>query len=406
MREYYTFIALVGGLYVASGGIHINLGGARATPGRNTLLLAAGCILANIVGTTGASVLLVRPFLGLNRGRLRPIHAAFFIFTVSNCAGALTPIGDPPLFLGYLRGVPFLWTLIRMWPMWLLVNGLLLAMFYAIDRRMPRVVDTDSRPDAGASSPPFISGWVSMAFLGLLVAGVFVDPLLAALDVKAVAGWPIGATFQIAMALCAYFSAAPAIHNANGFTLEPVKEVGILFAGVFLTMTPALAYLDANASWLGLDTPTQYYFHTGLLSGVLDNAPTYLSFLEVALGTFHIPGTPEGIRQLIESTRLAAPDLTPIPAGTGMPAVSHISGQLMLEGISLGAVFFGALTYIGNGPNFMVKSIIDAAHARSAHNPDPSQRLGTPMPSFFGYLFLALAILSPVLLLNWAVFIR
>ncbi len=399
--EYYAFIALVGGLYVASGGILVDIRD-RATPLRNTLLLAVGAVLANILGTTGASVLLIRPFMRMNRGRLRPIHVVFFIFIVSNCGGCLTPVGDPPLYLGYLKGVPFEWTLTHLWPMWLLVNGLLLAAFFVMDTRIPAAgADLPAQRifDPSGRSPKVVTGGAPVFCLILLVAGVFVDPLLKRAGVKAVEGLPIGATFQIAMAVLAYLLARPSIHNSNQFTFEPVKEVAFLFAGIFLTMAPALGYLQANAGSLGLETPTQYYFLTGGLSAGLDNAPTYLSFLQAATATLHLPMSPEGLHQFIAST---------FELSHGSAAAVVFKGQTLLEGIALGAVFFGAMTYIGNGPNFMVKSIVDAARAE-ALRPDaaPGQkRLGTAMPSFLGYLLYSVLILLPVLVVNWLVFIR
>ncbi len=408
--EYYSFIALVGGLYIASGGILIDIRD-RASPARNTLLLAAGCILANILGTTGASVLLIRPFLRMNKGRLRPIHIVFFILTVSNCAGALTPVGDPPLYLGYLKGVPFFWTLQHMWPMWLLVNGLLLFLFFVTDLRFTRSEKSGPNPYAAADSKrvfdpqdrtPLITGWPALVFLFLLVCGVFIDPAIkqwGGPSLSALQNLPIGATFQILMAVAAYFVARPSIRHSNQFTFEPVKEVGFLFVGIFLTMAPALALLSTRASSLGLESPTQYYFLTGSLSAVLDNAPTYVSFLQVALGTLHIPMSPEGIREFINATfdlkHAAAPTI-------------HFHGQVLLESIALGSVFFGALTYIGNGPNFMVKSIVDAAHAQAqrADAAPGQQLLGAAMPSFFAFFAYAVAILGPILVLNWFLFIR
>ncbi len=425
--EYYSFIALVGGLYVASGGIFIDVRD-RGSPPRNTLLLGAGCILANLLGTTGASVLLIRPFLRMNKGRLRPIHIVFFILTVSNCAGALTPVGDPPLYLGYLKGVPFFWTLEHMWPMWLLVNGLLLGAFFITDVVISRSelsgvsrrsLSSDEKPNPYAAQTsahvydpqdrtPLITGWPAAIFLLLLVGGVFIDPLIKRWGagggaIAVLQAFPVGATFQVLMAIAAYAVARPSIRHSNQFTFEPVKEVGFLFVGIFLTMAPALSVLSANAAALGLESPTQYYFLTGSLSAVLDNAPTYVSFLQVALGTLHVPMTPAGIREFIDATY----DLTHAASPNAGVAI-HFQGQVLLEAISLGAVFFGALTYIGNGPNFMVKSIVDAAHAQ-AQDPSaaPGQKLlGTKMPSFFAYLLYALLILAPILVLNWFVFIR
>lgn len=393
--EYYAFIALIGGLFVASGGVLIDVR-TKGRPLVNTALLAFGAVFANIVGTTGASVLLIRPFMRINKGRLKPIHVVLFIFIVSNCGGALTPIGDPPLYLGYLRGVPFFWTMLHLWPMWLACVGALLAVFYAIDSRIPPadeietveeilLLDRDETPSRrpGAKSPPVsIRGVTAIIALALIVLAVFIDPQLSRLSGRTVHG--IGPTFQIAIAALAYFLASKRIHAANEFTFAPVKEVGFLFVGIFATMTPALAYLGMNGSKLGVETPTAFYFATGVLSSFLDNAPTYLNFLQAAFGVLHLaPLDMEHIRE-----HFLYSDYVITHAGG---AVKRFHGGTMLSAISLGAVFFGAMTYIGNGPNFMVKSIAEAS--------------GLKMPSFFGYMLLSTALLLPILVLIWALFI-
>jgi len=362
--EYYSFIALVGGLYMASGGILINVSG-RGRPLVNASILGFGAILANIVGTAGASVLLIRPFMRVNEGRLRPIHVVMFIFIVSNCGGSLTPIGDPPLYLGFLKGVPFQWTLINLWPMWLAAIGMLLAIFTIIDWRIgPAPGDLSERGGTRVS----VRGMSGFVGLGLIIAGVFVDPVLKSRF--GIEGYPIGATFQILAALGTYAVASREIHRANGFNLFPVKEVGLLFVGIFVTMAPALGYLDTHGSEMGLDSPTALYFATGLLSGVLDNAPTYLNFLQLSFSAQGIPLTADNVHVFLDSS----------------------AGHDALIAISLGAVFFGAMTYIGNAPNFMVKAIAESS--------------GLRMPSFFGYLLRAILILIPVLIVNWAIFIR
>jgi len=387
--EYYSFIALVGGLFVVSGTILIELRG-RATPGLNTALLLFGALLANLVGTTGASMLLIRPFLRINQGRLRPIHVVLFIFIVSNCGGALTPIGDPPLYLGYLKGVPFAWPVQNLAGEWAFVVGLLLVIFYAIDRSIAkkekrefgqhpsstqgsRDSDNDPRsqttPTSGHARFGFsIRGGVGIACLALMVFGVFIDPIVKSLaaTLPALQGYPLGATFQLAVATFAFILAPRAILDANQFSFFPVKEVGLLFLGIFLTMVPALGFLAANGSKLGVNSPTTFYFATGALSAILDNAPTYLNFLQIAFGDTEI--TPSAIRVWLQTHE-------------------HV---LDLRAISAAAVFFGAMTYIGNGPNFMVKAIAEASLVK--------------MPSFFGYLGLALMILLPVLVANWALF--
>lgn len=364
--EYYSFIALIGGLFVASGGVLVDVRG-RGGPLLNTVLLAVGAVLANIMGTTGASVLLIRPFMRINKGRLRPIHVVMFIFIVSNCGGALTPIGDPPLYLGYLKGVPFEWTLLHLWPMWAVCIGMLLAIFFAIDtvisRKHPFQHSADQQPQRTSVRVRGLSGMIALA---LIIGGVFIDPALKAF--AGIEGYPIGPTFQIAVAVTAYFVADREIHKANAFTFEPVKEVGLLFVGIFATMAPALGFLAAHGSALGLNSPTAYYFGTGALSAVLDNAPTYLNFLQVSFGE------------------------QDINAQTVQVYLSNEAGVHALTAISLGAVFFGAMTYIGNGPNFMVRAIAEAS--------------GVRMPSFFGYLLRSVVLLGPVLLVIWAIFIR
>ncbi|MCC6678417.1 MAG: sodium:proton antiporter [Phycisphaerales bacterium] len=376
--EYYAFIALVGGLYVVSGGILVDVRG-RGGPVINSIILIAGAALANLVGTTGASMLLIRPFMRINKGRLRPIHIVFFIFIVSNCGGCLTPIGDPPLYLGFLRGVPFFWTLQHFWQDWALVVGALTAVFFIIDSRIGmwtpgRAAPVTHEPEAAALAAAeihaprpglAIRGAAGLVFLALMIAGVFIDPALK--KYAHIEDIPVGATFQILIAAAAYFMSPKDIHQANDFDFGPVKEVGLLFLGIFFTMAPALAYLSANASSLGLDSPTKFYYATGALSAFLDNAPTYVNFLQAALA-------PEDLNRDTIAAFLATP-----------------AGVRLLYAISTGAVFFGAMTYIGNGPNFMVKAIADAA--------------GVRMPSFFAYLGLATAILLPILVLHWAIFV-
>lgn len=386
--EYYSFIALVGGLFVASGGILVNVK-AVGSAGSNVALLAAGAVIANLVGTTGASMLLIRPFMRINRGRLRPLHVVFFIFIVSNCGGCLSPIGDPPLYLGFIKGVPFEWTILHLWPMWLMVNGVLLAMFYVYDSRVPP--STMGRIEAALAEGVshdhgLIIGRRSMAFLIAIVACVFVDGI--ARDRFGYTGLlPIGATLQILLAATAFALGSPLIRSANGFNFEPVKEVGFLFVGIFLTMAPALGYLKVHSASLGLETAGQFYFGTGALSGVLDNAPTYVSFLQAAMGVLHLPLSPEGIATLI---RCSFDVIEP----TGR--VVNVDGGLLLSAISLGAVFFGAMTYIGNGPNFMVRAIVDSANDGT----------GVRMPSFFGYLAYSMLMLLPVLAAVWLIFFR
>ena len=386
LAEYVSFIALLGALYVAAGGILIQTDFA-GTPRANTLVLAAGALLANLVGTTGASMLLIRPFLRLNAGRLRPYHVVFFIFVVSN----------PPLFLGFLRGVPFFWTLEHVWYIWAPTLVLLLGVFYVVDRRNRRVaaravlpeewlpegvagVDVDEPTAVPGPARVRLTGARNFGWLALIIACVFVDPNvlpgvvpdLHALHV------PVGLRefLLLGIAYAAYRTGDRRALDGNGFSFEPIKEVAWLFVGIFLTMQPALRLIGGfardHADGLGVSA---FYFGTGLLSGVLDNAPTYVAFLAAAMAKFGLDvNSVEAVRAMATGAGAAGPDTW------------HY-----VQAISVAAVFWGALTYIGNGPNFMVKAIAEES--------------GAETPSFFGYLFrYALPVLVPVFVLVWFVF--
>jgi len=353
LHDYASFIVLIGSLFVVSGGIHINVKG-RATPLANVAFLFAGAVLANVLGTTGAAMLLIRPWIRMNRPRVTAYHIAFFIFIVANVGGCLTPIGDPPLFLGYLQGVPFWWVAENCWPMWATGVGALLAMFYVLDRinfaRTPRV-----EGEIGAAPETWqFNGLANLFYLAVILGAVFVIQ-------------PAGLreALMIGAALGSYFTTPKSVHAANDFNFHPIQEVAILFAGIFATMMPALDFIDEHADeWLG-DNPTAgiFYWCTGILSAALDNAPTYLGFLSALFGAL---GTRD-MGQLLDQ---------------------H---ALNLLAISVGAVFFGAATYIGNGPNFMVKAVAD------------QQKIS--MPTFPGFVLkLALPFLLPVLLAVWLVF--
>lgn len=354
LREYVSFMALVGSLYVISGGINIDIKG-EATPLKNTLFLLAGAVLANLTGTTGASMLLIRPWLRMNRARMAGFHVVFFIFIVSNVGGCLTPIGDPPLFIGFLRGVPFWWVLRQCWPAWALATGLLLGVFYFLDARCFRRTRAAER---GALS---VSGLPNLLFLTVVLGAVFMDPE------KGLGIVSLPSAVMLVAAVASYFTTKREVHRANGFNFHPVQEVGWLFIGIFLTMLPALDLLKGGEG-LMLRSPLQYYFACGGLSAFLDNAPTYLTFLAAEMG----------------NQRLDAG----VPAEV-MRFVTEHGGVLMA--ISLGAVFFGAGTYIGNGPNFMVKAI--------------AEKEGVRVPGFLGYVAgYSLPFLLPVLVLvGWLV---
>ena len=350
-QDYVGFMALIGSLYVVSGGIHLRVAG-RATPGVNALFLLVGAVLANLMGTTGASVLLIRPFLRLNRGRAEAFHVVFFIFIVSNVGGCLTPLGDPPLFLGFLKGVPFWWVLRHCGPAWLVGVGSLLAVFYVWDRHGFRRAPDEVRSCAQAGDSWHFDGLHNLAFLAVVLGGVFIERPVGLREI-----------LLLAAALGSYLTTSHRVHRANRFSLEPIEEVGWLFVGIFLTMIPVLDYLAARGPVLSVGTNLSFFWLTGGLSGVLDNAPTYLALLAAALGR-------DGLS--LDSRADLARFLAASP-GT-------------LAAISLGAVFFGAMTYIGNGPNFMVRAIAEQAHVRP--------------PGFFRYVWrYALPVLVPVFLL-------
>ncbi|MEB2344972.1 MAG: sodium:proton antiporter [Deltaproteobacteria bacterium] len=370
-HEYVAFIVLLGALFVVSGGIVIR-GSLSGTPLLNTALLAIGGAIASFVGTTGASMLLVRPLLRANASRQRKAHiVVFFIFVVSNCGGLLTPLGDPPLFLGFLKGVPFGWTF-RLWREWLLVNGLLLLLFNLWDQR---VFDREERERPGSQleevqrhAPLRIAGQRNLVFLAAIVAIVYASG--SGLGAGG-APWPPGLqeVLMAAVAIAAYLATPAAYHRENGFGFGPIIEVALLFAGIFVTMAPALLLLNQHAPSFGIREPWQFFWATGVLSSFLDNAPTYLTFAATAVG---LDGVGLEGRYLAEYLALG-------------PRAHEI-----LAAISTGAVFMGANTYIGNGPNFMVKAI--------------AEQSGVAMPGFFGYMAYAGAVLLPLFVLVTFVF--
>ncbi len=357
LHEYGSFIALIGSLYVVAGGIHITIKG-RSTPAENLMFLAAGAIIANLLGTTGASMLLIRPYIRNNRYRLSAYHIIFFIFIVSNIGGALTPIGDPPLFLGYIKGIPFFWITSRMILPWLLAGGVVMAVFYLIDRYHYRKVAGELRRQVEQENDTAkASGLHNLIFLAVIIGSVFIEhPLF------------LREALMLGAAAASYYTTRPQVHQQNGFSFHPIEEVAYLFAGIFLTMLPALDWLSANAAGLGISSPGGFYWITGALSSFLDNAPTYLNFLTAALG-------------------LAGLEVN----NAGDVARYLASGAAQVAAISAAAVFFGAMTYIGNGPNFMVKAIAESS--------------GVTMPGFFGYIAkYSLPVLLPVYLLVWIIF--
>jgi Na+/H+ antiporter NhaD/arsenite permease-like protein len=407
-REYVSFICLIGSLFVISGGIHINVKG-EATPAVNVLYLLIGALIANVLGTTGASMLLIRPWLRMNKYRLTAHHVVFFIFIVSNVGGCLTPVGDPPLFLGYLKGVPFWWVAAECWRMWLLGVGLLLAMFFAVDAanflRAPKRV----RELETAREEWRFDGLGNLFYLAVVLVAVFVKhpPF-------------VRETLMVLAAATSYFTTKKPVHEANHFNFHPLKEVAILFAGIFATMLPALDWLQANAAQLGQPGPGLFFWGSGGLSSLLDNAPTYLSFLSAEIGAFATPETAaeivayvnahggdlsavvgphsEQIQQAVAALQTHFPrDLLSGTITREQAEMALLLGNPLsiacLKAISIGSVFFGANTYIGNGPNFMVKAIADHQKAHT--------------PTFLGYIFkFTLPVMLPMLLLVWLLFFR
>jgi Na+/H+ antiporter NhaD/arsenite permease-like protein len=406
--EYVSFIALIGSLYVVSGGIHINVKG-EATPLVNVVFLLIGAVLANILGTTGASMLLIRPWIRMNKYRVTAHHVVFFIFIVSNVGGCLTPIGDPPLFLGYLKGVPFWWVAEQCWPMWAVGIGMLLAMFYVVDalnfRRAPRAV----RERETAHETWRFEGLHNVFFLAVILGAVFINQPLFLRE-----------AIMIAAAIGSYYTTKKPVHEANDFNFAPIREVAILFIGIFATMMPALDWLQANGSQLGAPTPAFFYWACGGLSSVLDNAPTYLSFLSMIFGAFIDQDIISQVQHLVQT---GSTDLTAVtgahaeeirntflalqkyhPADVLAKAVpveeievafllGNVKYNDFIVAISVAAVFFGACTYIGNGPNFMVKAIADQNKVHT--------------PAFLGYVFrYALPFMLPMIAVVWWLFFR
>jgi Na+/H+ antiporter NhaD/arsenite permease-like protein len=372
-KEYTSFILLLGALFVVTGGIRMR-GSLSGTPLLNTALLGLGAVLANAIGTTGASVLLIRPLLRANAPRVRKTHIiVFFIFVVSNCGGLLTPLGDPPLFLGFLKGVPFGWTF-QLWQEWLLVNGLLLLIFSLWDQAVFNREEAE-RPGSQLEEvmqhePLSIDGKRNFLFLGAGVATIVASG--NGLGTGG-ASWPFGVQegLLLGIGLIAYLTTPQTYRAANAFAFGPIIEVAVLFAGIFVTMAPALLLLNANAERFGLEHPWQFFWITGVLSSFLDNAPTYLTFAATACGLEGIPLEGQYLKALLERG----------------PEASKI-----LAAISCGAVFMGANSYIGNGPNFMVKAIAEAD--------------GVKMPSFFGYMAYSCGVLLPIFAVVTLVFFR
>jgi len=373
LAEYIPFVILLTALYTVAGGIYIR-GNLHGSPGLNTGLLALGAVLASIMGTTGASMLLIRPLIRANDNRKHVVHVVvFFIFIVSNAGGSLTPLGDPPLFLGFLKGVDFFWTVGQILPETLFLIGTLLALFFALDtwfyRRGGEVLPRDPTPDTGGARSFGFDGKLNFALLGAVVALVLLSGFWKSPVVFDIMGTPVGLSGivrdvgLVLVTLASLWLTPCQVHADNQFGWAPMQEVAKLFAGIFLTIIPVIAMLKAGTDGPfgavvravtrpdGAPDPAMYFWATGVLSSFLDNAPTYLVFFNTAGGD---------------------------------PAVLMTTLAPTLAAISAGAVFMGANTYIGNAPNMMVKAI--------------AEDRGVKMPSFFGYMLWSGGILVPLFL--------
>lgn len=385
--DYIPFIILLWGLFTVAGGILVR-GTLRGTPIVNTLLLLIGTAIASWVGTTGASMLLIRPLIRANAYRQSKVHLViFFIFLVSNIGGSLTPLGDPPLFLGFLHNVPFFWTTTALFPHMLFISVILIVLFFVLDtfmfKREGGVV-----PDDGTNEPIRVDGLFNLVFLLGIVAAVLMSGSFkwGEVNIFGVHVYWQNIARDVLIVVMGLLSLrftpfSGELRQANEFSWEPIEEVAKVFAGIFMTIIPALAILKAgeNGALRGLigaiKEPMHYFWITGILSSFLDNAPTYLTFFNTALGKLHLT---EAVIPEILSGQLTEPE--------------HLEFVELLTAISVGAVFMGANTYIGNAPNFMVKAI--------------AEQSGIRMPSFFGYMLWSVVILVPLFVIVTFVFLR
>jgi Na+/H+ antiporter NhaD/arsenite permease-like protein len=362
--DYLPFLILLGGLFTITGGIYLT-GDIEAKPSINSLFLGLGAVLASLMGTTGAAMLLIRPVIQTNKERKYKVHTIlFFIGIVANCGGLLTPLGDPPLFMMYLRGAPFFWFL-QLGPEWFLTNALLVLIYYFVDRHFYAKESPEAKMmDKKNMKPIKVEGSLNFLWLlGVVLAVAFLNSQY--IPVIETNEWYkfIREGAIVLMAVLSVAFTSKQIRTSNNFTWEPIKEVAYLFLGIFITMIPCLLYLEHHAKTLGVTSPTQFYFATGFLSSILDNTPTALTFHSLALG-------------LQQSADVMV---------AGIP-------EILMKAISVGAVFFGSMTYIGNGPNFMIKSVAEENNIK--------------MPDFFSYIYkFSLIVLLPVFIIVELLFI-
>ena len=373
LADYVPFLVLLMALYVITGGIHLS-GDIKAKPWINTSFLALGWFLASVMGTTGEAMLLIRPLLSTNQQRMHKVHTVlFFIALVANCGGLLTPLGDPPLFMLFLRGAEFGW-FASLFPQWLFTGAVLLLIYFVLDSYYYKKEHwTALSADAREQEPLKIQGKTNLVYLvGVILSVAFIHS--GTIPQMANANSPLWIRYMreivllLLMMMSLYTTKKHVRYDLNKYSWAPINEVAVLFFGIFVTMTPALAFLNENAASLGFNHTWQFYYATGALSSFLDNTPTAVAFHSVATGL-----TPDQV------------------ASFGGNIVAGIP-EVLLQAICLGAVFFGAMTYIGNGPNFMVKAI--------------AEENGIKMPSFFGYMFrFSLIVLLPVYILVQLIFL-
>ena len=371
INDYFPFIVLLGSLFIITGGIHITCD-LRATPLNNTIFLTIGYILASVMGTTGAAMLLIRPVITTNQEREYTTHTIlFFIASIANCGGLLTSLGDPPLFMLYLRGVHFSWFLCNLFPEWILTGSILMTIYFFIDKyfyKKESIINIEK--DIAQQQPIRIKGKINFIFLiGVILAVSLINkdifPQLSNNDAPI---WirHLRENVLIILALLSLIFTKRKVRNNNNFSWAPIIEVACLFLGIFITMSPSLIWLSENAINLGVSTPKEFMYSSGILSSFLDNTPTALAFYDLAHG---------------------------LPHGT-IPNASFVTGipAILLKAICIGSVFFGSITYIGNGPNFMIKSI--------------AEENGIKMPGFFAYMYkFSLVILLPIYIIIQLIFI-
>ena len=373
--EYLQFIIFIAVLYIISGGIYLEIN-KKGTPLVNCLLLLIGAFISNFIGTTGAATLLIRPFMKINRGRLEPYHIIFFIFIVCNIGGSLSPIGDPPLFSGFLKGVPFFWTLKHNFLPWLVANGLLLLIFFFLDSNNKKncceVIDKSKIIN--------IQGNLNFLYILLTLLAIFINPIIIpSIPTINVFGHEIAFIREVILSIigiCAYKTSNKEILEKNEFTLAPIHELCILFLGIFITMAPALHIIEDKLQYVdhSIITPTLLYWVAAFFSSFLDNTPTYINSLAVCMSINNA-------------------DISNVHDVLAFSEGLYPNSIEFLRTICLTSVFFGGFTYIGNGPNFMIKAI--------------AEKNGVKMPSFFTYILkYSIIYLLPILTLIWFLFSR